>query len=241
MLNPNLDLNELATEFARDQRIRIPGILEPGIAERVAEHCEHHVPYEYIYHVDGENRTSSAEEMKTMDGNDQQVLQSKLVDAAAEGVGFLYCGYMMGRATKDTDDENIRFLHSIFEYLNSDEMLSFISEISGCNDLRSADGQFTRYTAGQFLTRHLDDITTEGRRLAYVFSFCRDWHPDWGGLLQFYEPDGTPRDAWCPGFNTLSLFDVRHVHSVSYVTPFAKRPRHSLTGWFRNIDGGFAA
>lgn len=241
MLDSNLDLNELATEFARDQRVRIPGILEPGIAERLAEHCELHVPYEYIYHVDGENRASSAEEMKTMDRNDQQILQSKLMDAAAEGVGFLYCGYMMGRASKDTDDENIQFLHSIFEYLNSDEMLSTISKISGYNDLKSADGQFTRYTGGQFLTRHLDDITAEGRRLAYVISFCRDWHPDWGGLLQFYEPDGTPRDAWCPGFNTLSLFDVRHVHSVSYVTPFAKRPRLSLTGWFRSIDGGFAA
>jgi len=31
----------------------------------------------------------------------------------------------------------------------------------------------------------------------------------------------------------LSLFDVRHVHSVTYVAPFAGAPRLSITGWFR--------
>ncbi len=92
--------------------------------------------------------------------------------------------------------------------------------------------KYTRYTAGQYLTRHSDNITEEGRRVAFVFSFSRAWHPDWGGMLQFYEGDGTPRDAWMPEFNTLALFDVRHIHSVSYVAPFAAATRYSLTGWF---------
>jgi len=29
--------------------------------------------------------------------------------------------------------------------------------------------------------------------------------------------------------------DVRHVHSVTFVTPFSTQPRLSLTGWFREI------
>ena len=232
MLNPILDLNDLAAEFDRDDRIRIADVFETETAERIASHCEQHVPYEYIYHIDGRNQVSTADEMKAMDRNQQAVMQSKVMAGAAEGIGFLYCGYMMGRA-QQSDDENISYLHSVFHYLNSDEMLSFVSGISGRDDLKSADGQFTRYTPGQFLTRHQDDVSNEDRRLAYVFSFCRDWHPDWGGLLQFYEPDGTPRDAWTPGFNTLSLFDIRHIHSVTYVTPYAKNPRLSLAGWFR--------
>lgn len=234
MLNPNLDVNELAAEFDRDERIRISDILDPDVAERIAHNCEHHVPFEYIYHLDGQNLVATPDEMKSMDPAEQKQIMEKVMAAAADGIGFLYCGYMMGRAT-DTDDENLRFLHSVFEYLNSEEMLSFISQVSGRDDLKSADGQFTRYSAGQFLTRHADDVTAEGRRLAYVFSFCQDWHPDWGGLLQFYEKSGTPRDAWTPGFNTLSLFDVRHIHSVTYVTPFARNPRLSLTGWFRSL------
>ena len=69
--------------------------------------------------------------------------------------------------------------------------------------------------------------------MAYVLSLTERWHPDWGGLLQFFEDNGTPRDAWVPGWNVLSLFDVRHVHSVTYVAPFAGAPRLSITGWFR--------
>ena len=131
-----------------------------------------------------------------------------------------------------TDNQQLAFLHQMFDFVNSDEMLSFISTITGQTDLTGADAQFTRYTSGQFLTRHKDDITREGRRIAYVMGFSEDWHPDWGGLLQFFENNGTPRDAWIPAFNSLSLFDVRHVHSVTYVTPFTRRPRLSLTGWF---------
>ncbi|PHS51455.1 hypothetical protein C7Y69_04575 [Alteromonas sp. KS69] len=59
------------------------------------------------------------------------------------------------------------------------------------------------------------------------------WHPDWGGLLQYFEPDGTTTESWSPEFNTLSLFDVKHIHSVTYVTPFAKQPRYALTGWIK--------
>ena len=112
-------------------------------------------------------------------------------------------------------------------------MLSFISTVSGRNDLKSADAHFTRFTPGQFLTRHRDENTNEQRRLAYVLSLSKNWHPDWGGLLQFFEDDGTPRNAWVPQFNTLSLFDIRHVHSVTFIAPFALEPRLSVTGWFR--------
>jgi Rps23 Pro-64 3,4-dihydroxylase Tpa1-like proline 4-hydroxylase len=127
---------------------------------------------------------------------------------------------------------DLGFLYGMFEYLNSPAMLGFIEQITGRRDIVRADAQYTRYSAGQYLTRHRDDIEGTTRRLAYVFGFTRRWHPDWGGLLQFYEDDGTPRDAWAPAFNRLSLFDIRHVHSVGYVTPFAGESRLSLTGWF---------
>ena len=159
--------------------------------------------------------------------------RSKMLDAASQGIGFFYCGYMMARKLDDAGNENLKFLHSVFEFLNSEEMLSFISAVSGRDDLLSADAHFTRYTPGQFLTHHRDDNTNEQRRLAYVLSLSKDWHPDWGGLLQFFEDNGTPRDAWVPQFNTLSLFDVRHVHSVTFIAPFAREPRLSVTGWFR--------
>jgi Rps23 Pro-64 3,4-dihydroxylase Tpa1-like proline 4-hydroxylase len=232
MLNSNLDLEYLTRQYAVDQRLRIRDILEPDLARRLHRACRDDVPYEYLCHVDGNHLAIPAAELAKLTPKEQNELQEKIISTAGDGIGFFYCGYQMGRARTKTDNRQVAFLHEMFDFVNGDEMLSFIATITGQTDLTGADAQFTRYTTGQFLTRHKDDITAEGRRIAYVMSFSEDWHPDWGGLLQFFENDGTPRDAWIPAFNTLSLFDVRHIHSVTYVTPFARTPRLSLTGWF---------
>jgi len=233
MLNAGLDREALAEEYRRDGRVRIENVLDPDVAERIRSICLTDVPYKFVTHVDGRNITLSSEEMAALEPPRFRELQGKILDAAAKGIGFSYSGYLMAQKVDAPDNENRRFLHSVFEYMNGDEMLAFVSAVTGATDLRSADAQFTRYTPGQFLTRHRDDITSEQRRVAYVVSFSRNWHPDWGGLLQFFEDDGTPRDAWAPKFNTMSLFDVRHVHSVTFVAPFALEQRLSLTGWFR--------
>ena len=233
MLNPDLDTSELAERFREDGRIRIENILDESIAERVRSACRSDVPFEFVSHIDGKNVAIPSQEMANFDDAQMQEFRTKLMDAASRGIGFFYCGYMMARKLDDASNDNLKFLHSVFEYLNGEEMLSFISSITGRDDLKSADAQFTRYTPGQFLTRHRDDVTNEERRLGYVLAFSKNWHPDWGGLLQFFEDDGTPRDAWAPMFNSMSLFDIRHVHSVTFIAPFAAEPRLSLTGWFR--------
>lgn len=233
MLNPNLDRAALATDFSREGRVRIEGLLDPEIAEQVRRYLLTEVPYEYLANIDGRNVAIPTEKLQQQSEAELVELQQKIHTAAATGAGFFYCGYMLERSQRETDNEALRFLHSVFDFLNSDEMLSFVAGITGHDDLKSADAQYTRYTQGQFLTRHQDDIGDEQRRLAYVLGFSKNWHPDWGGLLQFFEADGTPREPWTPAFNTMSLFNIGHVHSVTYVTPFAIEPRLSLTGWFR--------
>ena len=233
MLNPELDTAALAEEYARDGRVRIRNLFTEDFARRIAAYCQDHVPYEFLTYVDGKNVVISAAEMEQLSPEQLQQLQQSVMDSARQGRGFFYCGYKMQRADSDSEDEAMRELHSVFDYLNGEEMLSFIAAISGRDDLQSADAQYTRYTAGQFLTRHRDDIDAEQRRLAYVISFTEGWHPDWGGLLQFYAEDGSPRDAWAPEFNSMSLFDVSHIHAVTFVAPFHALSRCSLTGWFR--------
>ena len=232
MLNPNLDIDALASEYSRDDRLRIENLLDPAFAERLHTACRDDVPYEFICHLDGNNVVIPEDEMRQMSQDEQNKLGKQMVDEASRGVGFFYSGYQMVRAQTDTDDPKLAFLHSMFDFVNSKELLSVIATITGQSELVGADAHYTRYAPGQYLTRHKDDIKREGRRIAYVMGFSKNWHPDWGGLLQFFEDDGTPRDFWIPTFNSLVLFDVRHVHSVSYVTPFAKEQRLSLTGWF---------
>jgi Rps23 Pro-64 3,4-dihydroxylase Tpa1-like proline 4-hydroxylase len=233
MLNPDLDRAALARIYAHDGRVRIKNLFDENYVRRIAALCQDHVPYEYLTYFDGKNVVIPADEMHGLTPQQQQELQRSVINAARRGQGFFYCGYKMQRADVDSDDDTMRKLHGLFDYLNSEDMLSFIAEVSGRDDLQSADAQYTRYTAGQFLTRHRDDVEAEKRRLAYVISFTEGWHPDWGGLLQFYADNGSPRDAWAPEFNSMSLFDVSHIHAVTYVTPFHAGSRCSLTGWFR--------
>ena len=232
MLSPHLDVEQLAAQYRRDSRIRIKDVLQPEIAAELRELYLEHVPFDYVMAIGGHNRTLSEAEMKAMGNTAQRELYGQLMSEAAQGLGFLYNGYHLadGRAAGVPE---LAPLQAIYDYINGDEMLNFIRRLTGETGVVGADGQATRYTAGHFLTRHRDDPANEQRRMAYVFSFSDNWHPDWGGLLQFFEEDGTPRDAWAPSFNSLSLFDVRHIHSVTYVTPFAREPRLSLTGWFR--------
>jgi Rps23 Pro-64 3,4-dihydroxylase Tpa1-like proline 4-hydroxylase len=189
------------------------------------------VAFDYVCCLDGAVRVIGEQEMAAFDADTKAQISRELMRNATAGIGYLYCGYVMNRARADADSD-LRYLYEVYEHLNSSDMLEFIEQITGRRDLARADAQYTRYSAGQYLTRHRDDIEGTTRRLAYVVGFTRRWHPDWGGLLQFYEDNGTPRDAWMPAFNRMSLFDIRHVHSVSYVTPFAGADRLSLTGWF---------
>ena len=235
MLNPALNASELAAQYAEQGRVRIKEILDANVAERIRKACLESMPFDLITFIDGRPVEVPEHEFRNLPRSQQEAMQREIMSNAARGVGYAYGGYRMGRRPDGKTSEELEFLHSVFDELNGREMLDFVSQVTGRTDLQSADAQYTRYVPGQFLTRHLDNVEAEKRRLAYVISFSRDWHPDWGGLLQFFEPDGTPLDAWMPSFNTMSLFDVRHVHSVTYVPPYAPEPRLSLTGWFRAL------
>lgn len=231
MLNPSLDVDALAEKYRAEQRVRIENVLLDEVAERIRSICSSKAPYEFAYFLDGSCRATSAAEMAAFEDRTKSRLSRELMQNAARGVGFLYCRYLVRQDVPATDPD-LAFLHEVAGFLNSARMLEFVSQVTGRADIARADAQYTRYSAGQYLTRHQDNIDGESRRIAYVFGFTRTWHPDWGGLLQFFEDDGEPRDAWAPAFNRLSLFDVRHVHSVTFVTPFAGGDRYSLTGWF---------
>jgi Rps23 Pro-64 3,4-dihydroxylase Tpa1-like proline 4-hydroxylase len=234
MLNQDLDLGALAEQYRREKRLRIENFLEAEVAGRIFQYCQESVEYRLVFSRDGQNVTIAMDELAKLPESKKKEMNLEIMNTGSKGEGFLYCGYQMGQAV-NTDDEKLLFLHEVFDFFNGDELLSAIRTITGEASIVSADAQYTRFTAGHFLTRHRDVIAGKDRRVAYVFSATWGWHPDWGGLLQFYQEDGTPEDAWSPGFNTLSLFDTSYIHSVTYVTPFAQAPRLSLSGWFRGL------
>jgi len=239
MINPNLDLEALAKSYQVNKSLKIENFMQPEIAERMRDACLSHVPFNVQYVVDDNYQSKTPQEVASLNPQQAQHINSKVSSAASQGVGFLYEGYASTRAKTETNksiNPELTFLHTIFDYLGSEEVLNLITKITSDHKVTGADSQYTRFTPGHFLTRHLDVMPGRGRKFAFVLGLTKDWHPDWGGLLQFYEQDGTPLESWMPQFNVLSIFDVSHIHAVTYVTPYALAPRLSLAGWFVHRD-----
>lgn len=235
MLNPDLDIAALTNSYVIDKRLMIENFLQDDVAERIRNACLNSVPYDLQYVLDGQYQSLSRSEAAKYSPEEQRAINSRIMAAASQGVGFLYDGYLKSRVKTTPDsmlNDDLVFLHDVFHKIGSEDILSLISSITGAQELTGAEPQYTRFSQGHFLTRHRDVVGGRDRRIAFVLGLTRGWHPDWGGLLQFYQQDGTPRDAWAPRFNVLSIFDISHIHAVTYVTPFATAPRLSLTGWF---------
>ncbi len=230
MLNSNLDVALLRSQYQEDNRVRIDDFLKTDVAETIEQALKEQLKYDLIFFSQGKNHVMSSDQMNSLDTATQQDLQRELQQLAMNGNGFLYAGYRMEGEKKNNAP---KILQELFEFMNGDAVRTLINDITGVDNIDNASGQYTRYTAGQYLTRHTDDIQAEGRLMAYILNFTKLWHPDWGGLLQFFEKSGVPRDAWEPRFNSVSLFDVQHIHSVTYVAPHAVDGRYALTGWFQ--------
>jgi len=112
--------------------------------------------------------------------------------------------------------------------------MNFIREVTGLPSLVKADAQATLFAPGQFLGRHIDSHVAEGWLVAYVMNFAKDWKPDWGGYLNFFDDDGDIVAGYRPRFNALNMFKVPRAHAVSFVPPFAPVGRFAITGWFRD-------
>ncbi len=95
-----------------------------------------------------------------------------------------------------------------------------------------ADAQATAYSPGDFLTAHDDAVAGKGRLAAYVFGLTPAWRAEWGGLLLFHK-SASQVAGLVPGYNSLDLFAVPQVHSVSTVTASAAYRRYAVTGWLR--------
>lgn len=136
------------------------------------------------------------------------------------------------RIPKDSQGRRERgmLLDACSEALNSAATLNLVSELTG-TPVRSFRGDATRYLPGHFLTTHNDGRRHGKRVLAFVLNLS-DWHIDWGGLMLFHDDHGDASCAWTPRFNTANLFSVPQFHSVSCVTPLARAPRLTISGWF---------
>jgi SM-20-related protein len=152
--------------------------------------------------------------------------------ATAQGPGFSYAyDRIVPVDPRGEKRETATPLARFAEFLARPATRDLLGSICGAEDIDSVEAQATRYGPGHFLTTHLDSEEGSRRRVAYVLGLTGGWRPEWGGLLQFHEPDGEVARGLVPRMNALTLFKVPRAHSVSLVAPAAAAPRYSIAGW----------
>lgn len=230
MINSELDVGRWRDELAARGRAQIDGFLQPEAALALHECLQREVPWTLAYKDGPEPAVLAHEPWTALDAAGVDAVLARCHAHGAHDYAFAYESYMMVRAYKEGRDPGL-LLHRVLEFLNSPDFIAFARALTGHASIRRANAQATRYGPGHFLRQHNDFDADEGRQFAYVLNLTREWHPDWGGLLQFMDDGGRVIDTLLPRWNTLSVFRVPAHHCVSLVAPWAREPRLAITGW----------
>jgi len=231
-LNDALDMEALAKEYAKKQRGQVKNFLKPQSAEQLYQCLREETPWGLVYNNDPQVIELTNEQVRQMGPADRQKIYREVYERAKDDYQYLYYYYPI--LTSYLSGKNREFfLHRVLEFVNSEPVLNFVRKLTGIDDIIKGDGQATLYQQNTFLSLHYDVHSTEGWRCAYVINLTRDWNPNWGGYLQFFDENEDVEDALFPIFNAINIFTVPQPHSVSYVPLFADGSRFSITGWFR--------
>lgn len=231
-LNPDLDVEALANEYAARRRVRVHGLLaRPGIAE-LYEFLDGHDGWWQLINTPRGIIELDRPTRARMSGKRRAALDGEVHEGARFGFQYRYEGL---RVPDDADEVEGGEdpLAAFARLMSSETMINFLRQVTGSAEVAFTDGQATAYGPGDFLTGHDDDVPGKDRIAAYVFGMTPRWRPEWGGLLLFHADDEATVAGHVPRLNTLDLFAVPQNHSVSIVTPAAPTRRYAITGWLR--------
>jgi len=232
LLCDDLDLDALAQAFAERGRLQIEQALRPEVADLLHYCLDQEVPWALAFRDKSGARKLWADELEALTPEERTTLDEEIEDIARRDFQFRYDNFMMVSAYKERRYFDL-VLHRVIEQINKPAWLEAMRKITGFDSIRRTDAQATRYIAGHYLRQHNDHNEKEGRLCAYVINLTRNWHADWGGLLQFLNEEGEVTETFMPRFNSISMFRVPVHHCVSPVASFATGARYAITGWLR--------
>lgn len=231
-LNPALAVDAIASDFARDGMVSIPGILTQECATALQTMMRGRDDWLQVI-GDAERLVELDRQTRALMTDDQRAQLDQAVYAGARA-GFQY-RYETIRVPDEADKRRVSGdpLAAFALWWSQGEARDFLRAVTGRPDIAFADAQATAYSPGDFLTGHDDDFPGKNRVAAYVLNLTPQWRMEWGGLLAFHDDETARADALMPDFNRLNLFRVPRRHSVTEVTRAAAYRRYSITGWMR--------
>jgi Rps23 Pro-64 3,4-dihydroxylase Tpa1-like proline 4-hydroxylase len=231
-LHPNIDVDRLRASFARNRRGHIAPFLAEEGAIALQDHLRGREDWRLVlnagpkvYEIDRLGQAALTVEQRAE-------LDRHVAGAAKKGFQYRFENIRVPDEAEARRASN-SLLDQFATFMSAPPALDLLRSITGTADIAFADAQATSYNAGDFLTAHDDDVEGKNRRAAYVYGLTHDWQAEWGGLLLFHDAAGDIERGYTPRFNSLNIFSVPQLHSVSYVSPVAPEPRLSVTGWLR--------
>lgn len=230
-LAPGIDADAAARAFVRDGHVR----LQPFLAEAAAIAClaEMKGRSDWMQVVNSGDKVFelSRSSRAAMTAEQRDGLEQAVLAGARSGFQYRYESLRLpdGNQPAPASDSLIAGWPA---FLSGGTVRDLLRTITGAADIEFADGQATAYAPGDFLTGHDDAVPGKHRRAAYVFSLNPVWRVEWGGLLLFHGQGNSVR-GMVPAFNSLDIFAVPQMHSVSMVTGSVPNRRYSITGWLR--------
>lgn len=231
-LNPAIDEAAAAAAYRTDGHVRLPALLAPAQAEALHDQLRTRDDWRMVLNSADKvielGRTDRAE----LTDEQRTALDTAVYANARSGFQYRF------ETLRVPDDAAARAastdpLCSFAHWLSHGPARALLRRITGVTTIDFADAQGTAYAPGDFLTGHDDVVAGKERHAAYVFGLNPTWRVEWGGALLFHSADGS-LSGRTPGFNTLDLFRVGQMHSVSEVTRAAAYRRYSITGWLRS-------
>lgn len=230
-LNPALNASAFAETFRTRRRVQIADLLAGDAAAQVHAALRARGDWRQVVNSGAKVFDLDRPTRAAMTKAQTDALDASVHAGAREGFQYRYETIRVADGQSERcagDDLLARFAF----WLSEGEARDFLRAVTGEAAITFADAQGTAYSPGDFLTGHDDEVVGKGRVAAYVFGLTPAWRLEWGGLLLFHANGGVEA-GWSPSFNTLNIFAVPQVHSVSLVTPSAAYRRYSVTGWLR--------
>lgn len=228
--DPHLDAAAAHRAFVAAGHVRLAPFLTDASAAALHTQLRGREDWRQVINSGEKLFELSRADRAAMPAGQQAMLDAAVMAGAREGFQYRYETIRLpdGDAA-DTGEP----LAAVISSLSQGAGVALLRQIVGCPAIDFADGQATAYSPGDFLTGHDDAVSGKQRHAAYVLGLTPVWRVEWGGLLLFHEP-GNKVTGVSPGYNTLDLFAVPRLHSVTQVTAAAAFRRYAITGWLRS-------
>lgn len=233
LLNERSDIEQLAAQIRINGFALVPDVLNSALAEELHRRAETWTQWNLVTRIGGSHRAFDAAAMDQLpEAKKRQFDEMVYAELGSTGFQYLYERFPIdefaGRGWLSDGT-----LKTALEMVNDESFLDLLRRITEVDDITYCDLQLTRYRCGHFLTTHDDSAAGLHRRVAFVLGLTANWKPDYGGLLQFLDPQNHIDRAYTPSYNALAVFRVPRPHSVSMVPAFVKCSRLALMGWAR--------